>query len=309
LVFGFFLLISSIFWFFNALNKEYYADIQVPIAYINLPENKLVAGTLAGQVNVKITAFGHEVMNYKTASIKAAVVNLSQHSLHSVPGSDDKRFYILTSTIKEEVANVLGPEVEIKKIEPDSLIFKLEEVISKKVPVISNLQIEFKKQFMLKGDVSLYPDSVKIKGVKSGLDTISFVLTDSMELKDVEDSLNFMVKLLPVSETEITPQMVSCIVPVEKFTELSYDLPIKVLNVPKGFSVKLFPAVAKMTCNVGFSKYKLIFQERFNLVADFSGIGNDNDSRIRIKLENKPEHVSNIRLYPKVVDYIVEKND
>ena len=102
LVFGFFLLISSVFWFFNALNKEYYADLQVPITYINLPENKLVAGPLARKVDVKITAFGHKVMNYKTSSINAAIINLSQHSLHPIPGTKNKKFYILTSTIKSE---------------------------------------------------------------------------------------------------------------------------------------------------------------------------------------------------------------
>ena len=309
LVFGFFLLISSLFWFFNALNKEYYADIQVPITYTNLPENKLVAGTLAGQVNVKITAFGHEVMNYKTTAIKSAIINLNQHSLHTIPGTDDSRFYILTSTIKEEIANVFGPDVEIKKIEPDSLIFKLEEVISKKVPVVSNLKIGFKKQFMLKEKVALFPDSVIIKGVKSYLDSVSYVLTDSMTLNEVDDSLNFMVNLMPLEGTEIRPQMVNCIISVEKFTELNYNSPIKVINVPEGYSVKLFPAVAKITCNVSFSKYQLIYQEQFNLVADFSESEKDNNARLRIRLENEPEHVSNVRLYPKAVDYIIEKND
>jgi len=309
LVFGFFLLISSLFWFFNALNKEYYADIQVPITYTNLPENKLVAGPLAGQVNVKITAYGHEVMNYKTTAIKSAVINLSQHSLHLVSLSEANRFYILTSTIKEEIAAVLGPEVEINKIEPDSLILKLEEVISKKVPVISNLQIDFKKQFMLKEEVVLFPDSVKIKGVKSELDSISFVLTDSLTAHEVDDSMNFMVNVLPIVGTEITPQMVNCIVQVEKFTELSYNIPIKVINVPKSYSVKLFPAVAKITCNVSFSNYQSIYQEQFNLVADYTEIENDNNARLRIRLESKPENISNIRLYPKAVDYIVEKND
>ena len=309
LVFGFFLLISSFFWFLNALNKEYYADITVPVTYTNLPENKLVAGPLAKQLNVKITAFGHEVMNYKTSSINSAVINLSKHSLHSITGGKDKRYYILTSTIKEEIANVLGPDIEIKKLEPDSLIFKLEDVVTKKVPVISRLQIEFEKQFMMKEDIFLEPDSVTIKGVKSSLDTITFISTDSLKLEGVEDSVNIMVKLNEIPGTEITPQMVNCLIPVEKFTELNFNLPISVVNVPKGYSVKLFPSTAKVTCNVGFSKYQSIFKEQFSLVADFEGFKEASDSRLRIKLVRKPEHIPNIRIHPQVIDYIIERND
>jgi hypothetical protein len=309
LVFGFFLLISSFFWFLNALNKEYYADITVPVTYNKLPENKLVAGPLAKKLNVKITAFGHEVMNYKTSSINSAEIDLSKHSLHLIPGGEEKRYYILTSTIKEDVAHVLGPDVEIKKIEPDSLIFTLEDVVTKKVPVVSHMQIEFEKQFMMKKKVFLKPDSVTIKGVKSSLDTISFIATDSVKLEGVEDSVNIMVELATIPGTEITPQMVNCLVPVEKFTELNFELPIGVVNVPKGYSVKLFPASAKVTCNVGFSKYQSIFKEQFSLVADLAGFKEAVNSRLRIKLVRKPEHISNVRIHPQAIDYIIEKND
>lgn len=309
LVFGFFLLISSFFWFLNALNKEYYADITVPVTYTNLPENKLVAGPLAKQLNVKITAYGHQVMNYKTTSINSAIINLSKHSLHLIAGEKDKRYYILTSTIKDEVANVLGPDVDIKKIEPDSLIFKLEDVVAKRVPVVSRLQIIFEKQFMMKEGVFFEPDTVTIKGVKSSLDTIEFIATDSLKVNGVEDSVNLMVELENIPGTEITPQMVNCKIPVEKFTELNYNLPISVVNVPNGYSVKLFPATAKVTCNVGFSKYQSIFKEQFSLVADFAGFQEAVDSRLRIKLGRKPEHISNVRIHPQAIDYIIEKND
>jgi hypothetical protein len=309
LVFGFFLLISSFFWFLNALNREYYADITVPVTYTNLPENKLVAGPLAKQLDVKITAFGHEVMNYKTSSINSAEINLSKHSLHSIPGEEGKRYYILTSTIQEEVANVLGPDVEIKKIEPDSLIFRLEDVVSKKVPVRSNLQIAFKKQYMIKEGIKINPDTVKIRGVKSSLDTIKYILTDSLKLDEVEDSVNIMVDLIGVPGIELTPQMVNCIAPVEKFTELSFNLPINVVNVPKGYSVKLFPATAKVTCNVGFSKYQSVYREQFSLIADLAGFEDDAGSRLRIKLVSIPDNISNIRIHPQSIDYIIEKND
>lgn len=309
LVFGFFLLISSIFWFFNALNKEYYADLQVPLTYTNMPENKLVAGPLANQLNVKITAFGHQIMNYKTSAIKPAVINLSLHTMHPVAESGNKRFYILTSTIKDEISNVLGPDVEIKNIFPDSLIFNLEAVIFKKIPIQNQVKINFKQQYMLRNKLIFKPDSVKIKGIKSMLDTLKEVFTEPVEFNEVEDSLNFMVKLVQIPGTEIVPNEVNCIAQVEKFTELTYNLPIEVINVPNDYSVKLFPAEAKIMCNVGFSKYQYIYKEQFRLVVDYKDITNVENSRLRIKMMKLPEDISNVRIYPASVDYIIEKND
>lgn len=307
-VFGFFLLIASMFWFFNALNKEYYAEIQVPLEFTNLPENKLVAGALARSVDVKITAFGHTVMNYKTSSANSAVIDLSKHSLHRV-SSDNQKFYILTSSIKEEIANELGPEVDIKKISPDSLIFNLAEVISKKVPVQSNFKLSFKKQYKLKDSIVFEPDSVSIKGVASMLDTIDFVSTEAIAFENVEDSIDVEVGVLELAGTEIKPKKIRCIIPIERFTELSLNIPITIINPPVGYSIKLFPSEAKITCNVGFSRYQQIFKEQFQLNADFGGSFIDNDSRIRLNLKNIPDGLSNIRIHPKTVEYIIEKND
>lgn len=296
------------FWFFNALNKEYYAEIQVPLKYTNLPENKLVAGSLAQSVDVKITAFGHTVMNYKTSSSNSAIIDLSKHTLHQV-SSDNQKFYILTSSIKDEIANELGPEVDIKKISPDSLIFNLAEVINKKIPIKSNLNLSFKKQYKLKDAIIFKPDSVKIKGVASLLDTLDYVYTEELSFENIEDSIDVVVDILELPGTEINPPKARCIIPVERFTELSINIPITIVNAPAGYSVKLFPSEAKMTCNVGFSKYQKIFKEQFQLDADFAGSFSEKNTRIRLNLKNIPDGVSNIRIHPKTVEYIIEKND
>ncbi|NJO90025.1 MAG: hypothetical protein HC831_14565 [Chloroflexia bacterium] len=162
---------------------------------------------------------------------------------------------------------------------------------------------------MMKESIIINPDTIKIRGVKSSLDTIRFVLTDSLRLNEVGDSVNVMANLAKLPGIELTPQMVNCIIPVEKFTELNFNLPIKSVNVPKGYSVKLFPSTAKITCNVGFSKYQSVYREQFSLIADMTGFEKNAGSRLRIRLSSKPEYISNIRIHPQSIDYIIEKND
>lgn len=299
---------SAIFWFFNALNKDYVATIKVPVKFLNFPENKLVAGKFIDHVNVKVAANGYSFLKYKSGTFDEAIINLQLHSIYQISETDEKRFYLLTSTIKNEIANLLDGNTEIKSISPDSIVFDLDEVIKKKVPVIRNFLINYKKQFMLKDKISLTPDSIFIRGVHSVLDTINSVYTVANVFDDVHDSLEFDIELEKITGVAFSKNMLKCSIPVEEFAELSFVLPIDVVNQPKDFNLKLFPSEAKVICNVGFSQYRQVFQQQFRFTVDYNDIKNK-PNRIRLNLDKFPENVSSVRYYPISVEYLVEEND
>ncbi len=306
--FFFFLLVSAIFWFFNALNKDYVATIKVPIKFLNFPENKLVAGEFLDYVDVKVAANGYSFLKYKSASFDEAIINIQLHSIYRISETDEKRFYLLTSTIKNEISNLLDGNTEIKSISPDSIIFDLDEVIKKKVPVNRSFLINYRKQFMLKDKIRIIPDSIFIRGVKSVLDTVNFVNTETNVFDDVHDSLKFDIELEKINGVAFSKNMVECSIPVEEFAELSFVLPIEVVNQPEDFNLKLFPSEAKVICNVGFSQYRQVFKQEFRFTVDYNDIKN-NLERIRLSLDKFPENVSSVRFYPISVEYLVEEND
>ncbi len=55
-------------------------------------------------------------------------------------------------------------DVEIMNIYPDSIKFFVERIISKKLPVISGLNLEFKPGYGLASDIVLKPDSIVVTG-------------------------------------------------------------------------------------------------------------------------------------------------
>lgn len=307
-VFLFFLLVSTIFWFFNALNKEYVATIQIPVEFVNFPENKLVTGESTDYVDVKIAANGYSFIKYKSAALKKTVINLQLHSIYKVNEADDRRFYLLTSTIKNEISGFFDRDVEIKSISPDSIVFNLNEVIKKKVPVIRNFLLNYRKQYMLKDEISLIPDSISIKGVASVLDTVDFVYSQTKVFNDVHDSLVFDIDLEKIPDVEYSNNTVKCIVPVEEFAELSFVLPIEVENLDPGYTLKLFPADAKVVCNVGFSEYRQVFKQQFRFTVDYKELEKQSD-RIKLNLSKFPDNVQSIRYYPISVEYLLEEND
>ena len=306
--FFFFLVVSTIFWFFNALSNNYIATIKVPVKFVNLPENKLTAKKIVNTIDVKIAANGYSFLKYSSSTFNEALINLQLHSIHKVSETNDKRFYLLTSTIKNEIANLLDKDTQIKQISPDSIIFELDEVIKKKVPVIKNFQINYRKQFMLKNKISVNFDSVYIRGIKSILDTIEQIKTIKKTFTDVHDSLEFEIPLKQIQGVVFSKDFVKYNIPVEEFAELSFTLPIDIINLPNNYNLKLFPAEAKVICNVGFSQYRLVFKEQFQFLVDYNDTKNNPD-RIRLNLIKHPENISSVRYYPISVEYLVEEND
>jgi hypothetical protein len=308
LTFGFFLLVAALLWFFNALNKEYYTDLVIPVKFINLPDNKLQVGEAETSLIVNVSALGYQVIDYKTSSISPVLVDFKKIGL--IPASGRKNsYYILTSSMRDELSLVLGHNLRINKIRPDSLIVELVKVVSKKVPVKQNFKIEFRKQFMLSDSVKFVPDSVVIKGKESILDTIGAVYTEITDLNDIHDSSWFEIKLKLIKGVEFKENKVNCLIKAEQFTELEFKLPVYILNEPLGYSVKLFPSEVKVVCNVGFNNYHNITGDQFRIVADYFEIEKSKKARVLLILNKKPLNVSNVRIYPQSVDYIIEKND
>ncbi len=309
LIFGFFLLISSLFWFLNALSNTYSTEISIPIEYSNSPENKLIAEVQANEIRIKITAVGYRIINYKTTSIDPVIISLARYKPKPVDPSKSKRFFILAQSLKDEIMNAVGRNLNISIIGPDSLIFTMDEVITKKLPVRKNFDIGFKKQFMLKNDISISPDTIVVKGVKSLLDTLSEVVTKYDKLIDIDGNQIYEIDLMNIPGTEFSSNRVSCNIEVEEFTEMKYELPIEVINVPDQLRIKIYPANVTITVNVGFSRYQSIYREQFRLITDYKEADDSQVSRLRVKIAKAPEHISSMRVYPQSVDFIIEKND
>jgi len=308
-IFGFFLFLSAVFWFFNALSREYYTDLMVPVKFINLPDNKLQVGNTSEFIKVKVSAFGYQVMDYKASTISPIIIDLKQYNLQLVQGSKSRKYFIPTSNFTHLITSVLGNEFKINAISPDSLVIELVKVISKKVPVKGNLSLEFRKQYMQQDSILFQPDSVKIKGIESVLDSIDAVFTTYEKIEDIHDSLRFEIPLQKIRGTELSANSAICLIPAEEYTELELKLPVYTQNEPIGYVLKLFPSEVRVLFNVGFSQYRSITAEQFRIVADYEGVEKSGNSKVAIRMIKMPQHISNIRIFPSSLDYIIEKND
>jgi len=309
LIFGFFLIISFLFWFFNSLSNEYDTELTIPIEYTHISDNKLVPDAQSNELKVKITAIGYKIVNYKTSSFDSVIVDLNRFKPKLVLGLTNRKYYILTQRVKEQLVNSLGSEVKLNVITPDTLFFVVDELISKKLPVRRNFDMVFKKQFLLKNNIVIKPDSITVKGVKSMLDTINELQTAFYKFTDLDGEHNFELGLIKIPGLDYLSKTVNCRIEAEEFTEQNFELPVEVINAPEKIQIKIFPTNAKISANIGFSRYRSIYKDQFRLIVDFKEAGESEVSRLRIKVAKSPDNISAVRIIPQSVEYIIENND
>ncbi len=307
LIFFFFLLLSVLFWFITALNKEYETSISYPVRYIHFPEDKVLVNDVPDRLELTVKANGFVLLGYQLRSRLTPIIFDVNSFSPNIFRNDPSSVFILTSYAMDGISEQLSNEIEILDINPDSLIFRFAGRTQKLVPVVARLDLGFEKQYMQIGPNTLEPDSVMISGPQLIVDTIREVETEIFTRTAITESFNEELKLRPISKIDFNPVEVWLTVPVEKFTEVSLTLPIEVINLPDTLVMRMFPLKVNVTCQVGLSAYESLNEHQFRAVVDYAEAGTMLGNKLQVNLVKVPEYIQALNYTPKSVEYILEK--
>jgi hypothetical protein len=218
--------------------------------------------------------------------------------------NDSTRTFILTRYIRDQISRQLPSELQLLEIKPDSLQFQFASLSTRQVAVSSDLRFDIDRQFTIKDDVILEPDSVIIKGPDIIIDTMSSVYTKRIELGVLSKSYSGDVELKPLENVAYSQNTVHCNIELEKFTELAFYIPVSVMNLPDSISIQTFPSKVKVTCNVGLSRYDRIDEKLIRATIDYQRIQEGNN-RLQVSLSNMPAYVRSFDYNPKTVEFLL----
>jgi hypothetical protein len=306
LVYFFFLLLSVLFWFLTAMNKDYPTTISYPVRYIKFPEKKVLVNDIPDRLELSVNAGGYTLLKYKLRSyIDPIIFDVETFSPNRVL-SDPSTMYIKTNSAREDITTQLA-DIEIVSISPDTLFFQFADKMSKKVPVEPDFEISFEKQYMQVGPYLVEPDSVTISGPEVIIDTIKVVRTEPVIMSDVNRSFDMELKMQPQNKVEFDPLEVWIQVPVEKFTEASLKVQIEVINMPDSLLLRPFPPAVTVNCQIGLSAYETLNEHLFRAVIDYAEVGNMLGNKLQVQIIKMPVYIQSVNFTPKSVEYIVER--
>jgi len=307
IVFLFFVVLSTIFWFLNRLEQEYTTEIRLPVRYINLPKDKILKNELPEFFSIEVNAHGYKLLEYKISNkFLPYIINVNSLTLRIHSRSENTKLYTLPVLLKEDIESKLSSEFQIISISPDTLYFEFDERIFKKVKIISQINAQPAAQYMLRGEVMLLPDSVTISGASAIVDSINHVYTVKENILNLDKDYSDEVKLLKIDDIEFSSENIDVNIDVEKFTEGTQKINITLLNVPDSLILRTFPKEVTVSYFVPLSDYDKISPQMFDAIIDYKDIASTGDM-LQVKITNSPNYVQSLRYYPQQVEYIIEK--
>ena len=302
--YAFFFLIAVVIWYFNALNKDYTADLNFKVTYTELPEDKVLVSSPPSRLALTVNAQGFTLLKYRMGLTFYPIALEANYRTLRRNGPAGK-YYMTTESVFDKIAGQLGPNVSLRQAVPDTLYFLFSETVKKDIPVKTLLNLQFEKGFLPKGNMEINPKSVTVAGPQAIIDTMKYVYTRRKNYKRLNETLSTRLNLQQVDMLRYSVSEVNITQVIERHTEATVTVPVEPINLPLGLTMKTFPGTVTVSCMVPVSDFEKLQPYMFRVVADYAGAENQN--KLRITLARSPDYVSDIRFHPKNVDYLIEK--
>ena len=162
--------------------------------------------------------------------------------------------------------------------------------------------------FGISEPLQLIPDSIDVIGASNILDTLKKVYLNTEQKSKIKKSFTDQFKLInPLSnQLEFSESTVTIKAIIDRFSETSLKVPIRLLNVPDSIALKLFPADVEVIFSASLSKIKTIDANDFVISSDFNNLKKE-DLKMNLQLIQAPDLLQNIRWNPKEVEYLIRK--
>lgn len=303
-VFSFFLLLSAGFWLLQTLDETFETDLLVPIELTDVPDDIVITSPLPSHLRVTVKDKGTGLVRYWHHKLDTIRVSFSSYGNVSVSG----RVRISQSDIQKALQSRLLGDTKLQAVRPDTLEFYYNHGLHALVPVAIAGEVDTNPHYYLL-DVQTSPSMVEVYAMASTLDTLTAVPTVPVNLTDLKENTTIEVDLAPIRGAKIEPSKVMLTANVDVYMENTIEVPIVSLNFPGDKQLRTFPSTVKVTYTVGYSRNRELTRDNFVSLVTYEEIlelRRQGKTMLPVQLKTVPEGVTNVRIDPKEVDFLIE---
>ncbi len=295
------ILLAFIIWLLHSLSLEYSVFFEYNVVLSSSLESRARSAGSEDVLIVRGRSEGYYILRQRIGRRKVLRVSAPASAL-VYRGGDT--FSVSCESIKSNIVEALGGNVDLEFIVSDSLDFAFPRISSKRVPVAPRTSIVFDGQYMRLGRMELRPDSVDIYGDARLLETIDSVMTETISATGVRGPIQGISPLVPIRRVEFSEKDVFYSLNVVRYIEESMDVPVRAVGVPAGKDLIVLPSTVRLTFRRVFSSTQYT-QDNFMLVVDYADFINTIDSEMVPRLVSRPEGIISWEISPRYVDCVL----
>jgi hypothetical protein len=299
-----FLIASVLIWLLITLSKEYTATLTFPVKYTNISQNKLLQKEPTKEIDVLVKSSGFNILRSRLGHKSLAL------SANKLIRKSSSKYYFLTKNQFIAIQKQLRSGVQLQEIALDTIYLEIGSLISKKVALKPNLEINYHIGYDILETVSIKPDSILISGPESQIEIIKAINLELLKLDDVMSDFSEDVKIiLPKnsSNIKVNSNFTTISGKVEKFTEGTFQIPFKVDNLPEGIELTTLNKTVEVVFVVGLSNFDKIDKNFFKVVCDYNISKENNLSYLIPKVTTKSSFIKSFKVIPNKIDFLIQK--
>jgi YbbR domain-containing protein len=217
----------------------------------------------------------------------------------------NNRFVYVTEKHRKEISKSLNLKPRDIQMSMDSLVYKHFRLATKTLKVKPNFKVDFAIGYDSTATFSFEPRFVKVSGNDSILNTIEHIYTKPKDFKKVSDTLQGSIGIQTIDSVSINyfDTEIDYFIPVSKFTEGSFEIPIEVSQTGTNQDIVIFPKTVNVNFKTSLANFERIDESGFKVVAKYI----PSEDFMILELVEQPKWVKNITLDSFKVDYLIKK--
>jgi len=297
----FFILAFSIL-VLTKLSKVYTATLPFGINPINVDDTYVILNKDDAKLNITIETYGFNWLRY---AIKRPKLDID---FNTDVVKLDSLFIWSMSRGYPNINKQFSKQKKIISINPDTLVFKYDTNNIKYVPIVLHANIQYAQGFNTLDNVKTIPDSIKLIGPSSILKNIKNVTTQQLDLDHVKTNVNTVLELELDSlsnKVKTNLKQVNLSVKVSKFSEGVVNLPIEIINSPKGKLINYFPKQIAISYSTSLDNFNAISANDFKVVCNYKDA--IDNSFLTPEIVKQPDNVKNVRVLQQKIEFIIKE--
>jgi hypothetical protein len=284
-------------WASVALSHEYISTIVVPISFTDLPKKYSMGYTSTSEIYLQLKGKGWDLVKFMIGNLEEFHVSVRRRA---------GRFKVdLINSVQTN--SWLTSNYQVLEIVPNQIEYEVEYINTKRVKIVSGIEIEFKPDYAATSSVSIEPKIIEIYGPQSLLKKVDSIKTEGKIFKDISENFFSQLSLQEIPGISYSAKNCTMQFEVQKIVDKSFDeIPVETRNVPRLKELVLFPGKINIVLRGGINILGKLSKDSIKAYINYwfalKGSGSKINPIIQI-----PNFTSLISIEPKQQEFIIKQ--
>lgn len=300
LVFLMFVAVSTVFWIILAMNDSVTKSFDVTLRIVNVPDSVTFINDPPDRIHVTLRDKGTNLLRSSIMRHPTIYINFRDFASNSY-------FRFSKSDLDATLKAAFGSSAQIGSVSIDSLSMRYTTGKGIRLPIVVRADVSAAAGNVISGVPEPLERVVRAYSVNNNADTINRVYTEPIIRRNLKETTEVEVGLVPVPGVKYVPSRVKVIIPVEPMVKKDAMATIKAYDVPDGMTLLLFPAAVPVSYYVPMSHFN-DDEIPVNVAVSYRDLEKSDVSRIPLTITATEPFVANPQVGEEDVEYTLVKD-